>query len=326
MISTLATTSPRATTIVQPGSAVISRQASPRSTSRRKSQRNAAVAAVPIPMRTRFRRQLRMWQVSMRAGVGRRTVQRRRFSGRREVAIGLGVYALYLLASRRKRGEEGRLQAARNAERVVALERRLGLHVEPQLQELVLPLPALPRRAQRRLRRLERRAHGRLAHAAVRPAASGVPPLPPRRRADHAGLPAGLLLLPLRAAALPRPPRRHDRRRERLRPRLGPGRAALRPARGDAEHPRRLRGRHGGRGRGRGREPGAPRARARLPAARGGGRLRHREPLRPRRRRRRRDRGRGAAALQVSVPGAGPPRREADERPRERRLEQADDR
>ena len=97
------------------------------------------MAAVPIPMRTRFRRQLRMWQVSMRAGVGRRTVQRRRFSGRREVAIGLGVYALYLLASRRKRGEEGRLQAARNAERVVALERRLGLHVEPQLQELVLP-------------------------------------------------------------------------------------------------------------------------------------------------------------------------------------------
>ena len=62
-----------------------------------------------------------------------------RFSGRREVAIGLAVYAVYLLASRRKRREAGRLQAARNAERVVALERRLGIHVEPKLQELLLP-------------------------------------------------------------------------------------------------------------------------------------------------------------------------------------------
>lgn len=78
-------------------------------------------------------------QVSMRAGVRRRTRQERPFSGRREVAIGLGVYALYLLASRRKRGEAGRLQATRNAERVVAVERRLGIHVEPRLQRLLLP-------------------------------------------------------------------------------------------------------------------------------------------------------------------------------------------
>jgi PAP2 superfamily len=75
----------------------------------------------------------------MSADVGRLTRQARGFSGRREVAIGLGVYALYLLASRRKRGEEGRLQAAKNAERIVALERRLGIHVEPKLQELLLP-------------------------------------------------------------------------------------------------------------------------------------------------------------------------------------------
>ncbi len=75
----------------------------------------------------------------MRAEVGRLTRHERRFSGKREVAIGLGVYALYLLASRRKRGAAGRLQAARNAERVVALERRLGIHVEPKLQELLLP-------------------------------------------------------------------------------------------------------------------------------------------------------------------------------------------
>ena len=75
----------------------------------------------------------------MRAGVGRRTGHQRRFSGRREVAIGLGVYALYLLASRRKRGPEGQLRAARNAERVIALERRLRVHVEPRLQERLLP-------------------------------------------------------------------------------------------------------------------------------------------------------------------------------------------
>lgn len=75
----------------------------------------------------------------MSAEVGRRTSQARHFSGKREVAIGLAVYALYLLASRRKRGQAGRLQAAKNAERVVALERRLGIHVEPRLQELLLP-------------------------------------------------------------------------------------------------------------------------------------------------------------------------------------------
>jgi hypothetical protein len=75
----------------------------------------------------------------MRTGVGRRTRDGKHFSGRREVAIGLGVYALYLLASRRKRAEPGRLQAAANAERVVALERRLGIHVEPRLQALLLP-------------------------------------------------------------------------------------------------------------------------------------------------------------------------------------------
>lgn len=75
----------------------------------------------------------------MRADVGRRAGEERRFSGRYEVALGLGVYALYLLASRRKRSERGRRRAASNAERVVALEQRLGLDVESQLQALVLP-------------------------------------------------------------------------------------------------------------------------------------------------------------------------------------------
>ena len=63
----------------------------------------------------------------------------RRFSGRREAALGLGVYAAYLLVRRLVVTEEGRRLAARNAERVVVLERRLGLHVEPELQAVLLP-------------------------------------------------------------------------------------------------------------------------------------------------------------------------------------------
>ena len=64
---------------------------------------------------------------------------RPRFSGKREVAIGLGVYALYLLAANRKRGPEGRARAVANAARILALERRLRIDVEPRLQALLLP-------------------------------------------------------------------------------------------------------------------------------------------------------------------------------------------
>jgi PAP2 superfamily len=67
------------------------------------------------------------------------TGTRKPFSTGREVAIGLGVYALYLLVRRAVVNERGRAQAARNAGRIVALERRLGLHVEPRLQALLLP-------------------------------------------------------------------------------------------------------------------------------------------------------------------------------------------
>jgi hypothetical protein len=61
------------------------------------------------------------------------------FSGRREVAIGLGVYGAYLLVRRLVVNEEGRRLAARNAERIVAVVQRLGIHVEPELQALLLP-------------------------------------------------------------------------------------------------------------------------------------------------------------------------------------------
>lgn len=64
---------------------------------------------------------------------------RSRFSARREVAIGLGVYAVYLAARRLKLRGRGRERAARNAERIVALERRLGIDVERALQERLLP-------------------------------------------------------------------------------------------------------------------------------------------------------------------------------------------
>jgi hypothetical protein len=63
----------------------------------------------------------------------------RRYSTRREVAIGLGAYAVYLLVRHAVVNERGRAEAARNAERVVAVERRLGIHVEPKLQALLLP-------------------------------------------------------------------------------------------------------------------------------------------------------------------------------------------
>ncbi|MCL4290221.1 MAG: phosphatase PAP2 family protein [Thermoleophilia bacterium] len=63
----------------------------------------------------------------------------RRFSVGREVAIGLGVYAVYLLARRAALRGDGRERAESNARRIVALERRLGIHVEPALQRTVLP-------------------------------------------------------------------------------------------------------------------------------------------------------------------------------------------
>ena len=63
----------------------------------------------------------------------------RTFSGMREAAIGLGVYGGYLLVRRLKLQTGARARAARNAERVVALEERLGVSFEPALQRALLP-------------------------------------------------------------------------------------------------------------------------------------------------------------------------------------------
>jgi len=62
----------------------------------------------------------------------------RRFSGRREAAIGLGAYAVYLGVRALVVTDGGRARAARNARRVCELEERLGLHVEPRVQERML--------------------------------------------------------------------------------------------------------------------------------------------------------------------------------------------
>jgi len=64
-----------------------------------------------------------------------------RFSARRELAIGLGVYGLYLAGSRWSLKRDGRTRARRNAERLVALEERTGLHIEPAVQRLALRFP-----------------------------------------------------------------------------------------------------------------------------------------------------------------------------------------
>jgi hypothetical protein len=64
-----------------------------------------------------------------------------RFALRREVTLGLLVYAVYLAVRWLVLRGDGRARARRNAERVVALERRLGIDVEPALQQAVLRFP-----------------------------------------------------------------------------------------------------------------------------------------------------------------------------------------
>ena len=64
-----------------------------------------------------------------------------RFSPRREIAVGLGVYALYLLVRWIVLRGDGRERARRNAEQIVRLERNLGIHVEPGVQRALLRYP-----------------------------------------------------------------------------------------------------------------------------------------------------------------------------------------
>ena len=60
------------------------------------------------------------------------------FSARREAAVALATYAVYLAVRAAIVNDRGRRAALRNARRVVAAERRLGIHVEPHLQRASL--------------------------------------------------------------------------------------------------------------------------------------------------------------------------------------------
>ncbi len=64
-------------------------------------------------------------------------------SGRRELALGLGAYVAYLAVRGLVWTDIGRARAMRNARRVAALEHRLGVDVEPRLQQLALRWPRL---------------------------------------------------------------------------------------------------------------------------------------------------------------------------------------
>lgn len=72
----------------------------------------------------------------------RDTLERvRRFSLRREVTLYAAVYALYLVVSRLVLRRGGRVRARNNARRIVALEERMWLDVEPAVQRALLRYP-----------------------------------------------------------------------------------------------------------------------------------------------------------------------------------------
>jgi len=64
-----------------------------------------------------------------------------RLSLKRELALGALVYAIYLLVGKLVLRSNGRLRARRNAERIVELEKRVGLHLEPAVQRALLRFP-----------------------------------------------------------------------------------------------------------------------------------------------------------------------------------------
>jgi membrane-associated phospholipid phosphatase len=116
-----------------------------------------------------------------------------RFSARREVAIGLAAYAAYLLVRRVSWNDAGRERARANAERLVAVERRVqdaalrqprlvhALNVGYGAFNVGLTLGLLHRRYGRRdpgYHRLRRQAI--LAHAGALPVFLFFPTAPPR--------------------------------------------------------------------------------------------------------------------------------------------------
>jgi hypothetical protein len=64
-----------------------------------------------------------------------------RLSARREIALVLLTYGVYLLVRKLVLAHGGRVRAERNAARIVELEERLGIHVEPAVQRAFLRQP-----------------------------------------------------------------------------------------------------------------------------------------------------------------------------------------
>jgi membrane-associated phospholipid phosphatase len=69
--------------------------------------------------------------------------RRRSFSGAPEVALGLGAYAAYLAVRHVALARAGRERARRNAVRLLAIERKLGIDVEGAVQGAVVGAPRL---------------------------------------------------------------------------------------------------------------------------------------------------------------------------------------
>lgn len=67
----------------------------------------------------------------------------RTFSARREITLGVVAYGVYLVVRWLVLRGDGRERSCRNARRVVELEGRLGLHVEPEVQRALLRYPRL---------------------------------------------------------------------------------------------------------------------------------------------------------------------------------------
>lgn len=61
----------------------------------------------------------------------------------REVALGLGAYGAYLAVRRAVLTPGGRARARRNARRIIALERRLGMGLEGRVQTAALRAPGI---------------------------------------------------------------------------------------------------------------------------------------------------------------------------------------
>jgi membrane-associated phospholipid phosphatase len=64
-------------------------------------------------------------------------------TARREIAVGLGAYAAYLLVRHRVWNDGGRLKAQRNAERVLAFEQRIHINRESAVQQWTSRIPRL---------------------------------------------------------------------------------------------------------------------------------------------------------------------------------------